>query len=73
MFEPVTAAKLKKFNKIIKKFASNFVHGRYTHHALGKYQALEDDPLMDYAVDMLHYKNAQLTISAMNLMYRHFK
>lgn len=73
MFEPVTIGKLKKFNKEIKRFASHFVNGRFTHHALGKYQALEEDPLMDYAIDMLHYKNSELTISAMNLMYRHFK
>ncbi len=73
VFEPVTPAKLKRFSKLLKRFASAFVNGQLTFHAIGKYQTLEDDPVMAYAIDMLHYKNSTLTISAMNLMYRHFK
>ena len=73
VFEPVTQKKLQKFQKEIKSFVKDFIYGKITNHAIGKYNSLEQDKLMEYAVDMLQYKSPDLIVSTMNLIYRHFK
>ena len=56
----------------VRKFIKSYISGNFTGGALGDVRALDQDMIVRFLVDMLHYDNELLTVEAMNMLQRHF-
>ena len=56
----------------VRKFIEQYIRGDYTGGALGNVKDLDQDEIVRYLIDMLHYDNKYLTVEAMNMLQRHF-
>ena len=56
----------------VRKFIQDYIEGHYTGGALGNVKDLDQDEIVRYLIDMLHYDNKYLTVEAMNMLQRHF-